>query len=429
MSGVVSIGAAVIATTLAVEAVATVGITVGTAFAIAGAVGAAAAAVGTIAKIPELKMAGMALGAVGGIGSIASAAGVFGSSAAEGMFFGANVAGDAAAGGGWATGGVAGELGSAMGAAGDAVSFMSPVAPWTPETLAAATNGLGEGMTMADAGLAGFGQGVDVTSMVNGMGQVTPPTGVAEVPTGLVEGTTAGETMLPFNNSMVTPPKVLTNAQLPQFDNVVPKFDLPAPGDPPLLGVQQGGGEGGTLGVTNNQYAPADPSQGLLQQSPAQTAAQSMPTSTPAQTTTGNVTIDPGKNPILAAAQNSATPGYHQYGNPANLVGDAPSAFSKILDFAGKNPSLMFGALQAGGSFLSGAFGGGLKPEQAAALEAQAEQNRAAARLYDQQQQMLQQRQANLSRVPVAKRTSLLNQGSGGISPGPLNSPVTGVPA
>lgn len=428
MSGVVSIGAAVIATTLAVEAVATVGITVGTAFAIAGAVGAAAAAVGTIAKIPELKMAGMALGAVGGIGSIASAAGVFGSSAAEGMFFGANVAGDAAAGGGWATGGVAGELGSAMGAAGDAVSFMSPVAPWTPETLAAATNGLGEGMTMADAGLAGFGQGVDVTSMVNGMGQVAPPpTGQVQVPTGVPQP------VEPFADTLMQ-----VDSGLPKFERLISDFDLgvaPA-GGPAIPGtnqsllnqgiprdefgniLSQGGDPVGAQigpGVSN-----PDQVQGVVP-APTQTAAQGTPPPTPtpqAPVTGTNTTI-----PTIGTS-----PGAPQIGSGTMNMAQ-PSTFSKILDFAGKNPSLMFGALQAGGSFLSGAFGGGLKPEQAAALEAQAEQNRAAARLYDQQQQMLQQRQANLSRVPVAKRTSLLNQGSGGISPGPLNSPVTGVPA
>lgn len=408
MSGVVSIGAAVTATAIAGFAVAEVGLTIGTAFAIAGAVGATAAAVGTIAKVPELQYAGAALGIVGAVGGIASAAGVFGA-------------------------GAFGELGgAALGEVATATTAAETMSPFASSTLAATDAGTWAGVaaevgaSYADVGSLMEGQGIvagempgyDVVDMVNS--GVRVPTGQVQTPTGLPEVTPAAAEVPTVTG---TPAQTVPQQQLPDF-KAVPEFDLPMPGETPLLNqtVPQGGD---AFNAPWEATAPGRPGveTPLLDQQPipqgdALPPQGDVPSAAAQQQPAGRITLDAGSNRVIEAAQRIG-PGYHQYGAPPAPA--EPSTFGKIMDYVGKHPVLLMGAIQAGSSFLSGAFGSSITPEQRAALEAQAEQNRAAARLYDQQTATLQWRQQNMSQMPIARR--------GGISPGLLNSPVTGVPA
>ncbi len=74
--------------------------------------------------------------------------------------------------------------------------------------------------------------------------------------------------------------------------------------------------------------------------------------------------------------------------------------FGSILDFAKKNPVVALGALQAGGSLLSGATST-LTPAQVTALNAQAAANDAAAALTKQQTSNLAAPKAVASSAPV----------------------------
>lgn len=136
MSGVVSVGAAVGAAAIAAEGVATVGLTMGTAMSIAGAVGATASAVGYFTKNKALQIGGAALGVVGGIGSMADSAGMFG----------------------------------AAGAAGDVSAVAGPAGGYTASMGA---DGLGEisggGMSGVGSLFTGQGLGGDVISSITGM--------------------------------------------------------------------------------------------------------------------------------------------------------------------------------------------------------------------------------------------------------------------
>lgn len=111
--------------------------------------------------------------------------------------------------------------------------------------------------------------------------------------------------------------------------------------------IAQGGGEGGTLGAVDNPVAPKAPGTGLLDKG---SVAPALP---PPPAATGQV-----------APAAPAAPGQGATPTPDALI-NAPSTggiakaddgiWSKITTFAEKNPSLVFGALAAGGSFLSGA--------------------------------------------------------------------------
>lgn len=114
-------------------------------------------------------------------------------------------------------------------------------------------------------------------------------------------------------------------------------------------------------------------------------------------------------------------------------AGDVPAdkgIFGKIMDFADKHPVAALGALQAGGSLLSGATST-LTPAQVNALNAQAAQNQSAANLLTQQQKNLAMPKAVASLAPVtgAPQPLVPPISSGFINAAPKLAPVTGAVA
>jgi hypothetical protein len=111
--------------------------------------------------------------------------------------------------------------------------------------------------------------------------------------------------------------------------------------------------------------------------------------------------------------------------------------FGSILNFAKANPVVALGALQAGGSLLSGATST-LTPAQVAALTAQANANNAAAALTQQQTANLAAPKSVASSAPVTGAPQTLvpgasssapKTGQGFINQAPKAAAVTGVPA
>jgi hypothetical protein len=103
-------------------------------------------------------------------------------------------------------------------------------------------------------------------------------------------------------------------------------------------------------------------------------------------------------------------------------------SLSGLLTFANKNPVVALGALQAGGSLLTG-LTSTLTPAQVAALNAQAASNDAAAALTKQQTANLAQPKATASSAPVTGTPQTLVPG-GFINQAPPTQPrVTGAPA
>lgn len=118
-------------------------------------------------------------------------------------------------------------------------------------------------------------------------------------------------------------------------------------------------------------------------------------------------------------------------GTPA-IDGDASGAgvFGKILKFAGDNKLLTYGAVQAAGSFLSGATSS-LTPAQVSALNAQAAANQAAANLATQQTANLAMPRAVATTAPVTGTPAPIipPRPAGLINSTPRLAPITGVPA
>lgn len=423
MSGVISVGAALTATAVAASSVASVGLTVGSAFAIIGAVGATVGAVGAITKVKELQYAGAALGAVGLVGGLASAAGLFGEAASifgsmSGSGLGATAAGTTAA-----------ETASPFVSAASGIDA-GTWAGTAAGAVAAPTAGYESvGALMEGQGIvAGEIPGYDAINMANGIPQVN-----------------VGEATTPFAQAPNVTPEAATN--LPQYDNVVPelsldgsRINLPAyenqvPGldlgqapaaptvngnvpDPAkgllelggnqpvpegyglndqgkLVQIPQGSGEGGTLGMQNNPAAP-----------PVANTQPVAPDATPLATT------QPTPTPLAAegtsAAQSAATGGGSQFASNVSGQVDklqAPtSVWSDIGNFIQKNQTLSYGAIQAVGSFISGALKPGTDQSLLDELSYRQQQNLAAANLYNQQAAMLQRRMENMTNLPVASR-------------------------
>lgn len=428
MSGVVSVGAALGATALAASSVASVGITVGSAFAIVGAVGATLGVVGTITKVKELQYAGAALGAVGLVGGLASAAGLFGEA---GALFGA--ASDLA---GVAAGTTAAETASPFVSAASGID----AGTWAG-TVAAPMGGYENvGALMEGQGIvAGEIPGFDAIDMVNGIpqvntGQVTTPTAAAPD----VTPTAAADTMVDGKTAWFDQPKPSLEFESPTkgFDTWANGGDVPAPPQTPTapdisqvngrvpdpakslldMGgnqsvlpqdfgydnagnmIPQGGGEGGTLGIHNNPAAPPTSS------SPKPTG---LVDAQPAATTTSASTQMPLSD--MGGAQSAASGSAPSWttnvtGKPtAGLTADA-SPWQGITDWIQKNQTLSFGAMQAIGSFITGALKPGTDPAVIDELNSRSAQNKAAENLYMQQAAMLQRRMQNMSEVPTAIR-------------------------
>lgn len=439
MSGIVSVGAAVAATAIAADAVATVGLTVGSALAITAAVGATVGAVGAITKVKELQYAGAALGAVGAIGGLAGAAGMFdlGTSlfgAAEGAgSFGASGAGEL------------GLAGSNAGAATDAGSWAGVnVASTSTPTVAGGSAPAVE--TVAQ-------QAPDVIDTINGTYQ-GPNTATANVPAGTPQGVTPAEAsnnlantieqtqtqLPPYESPTPSVDMSGTDVRLPDYEGV-PKFGeaptnapvngdvtqpprsslLNGPADQPavynandqLVGMPQGDSTGGTLGTTNN---PAAPPEGVNTPQPVQVTGSAQQPAPDFQGIGSGSTSPMDMTPtgVPASTQQTAAdfPGIGSGSTGTMNMNPPKSAWTGVMDFITKNPPLMYGAIQTAGSFISGV-ANPLLPAQVEELESRKRSNDAAAALALQQQQLLQRRFNNMSApMPIASRTSLLNGGS-----------------
>jgi hypothetical protein len=131
----------------------------------------------------------------------------------------------------------------------------------------------------------------------------------------------------------------------------------------------------------------------------------------------------------------SGLPGPDGAGAPAAAT-DNTSLVGSLLDFAKKNPVVALGALQAGGSLLSG-LTSTLTPAQVTALNAQGAANNAAAALTQQQTANLNMPKSVASSAPVTGAPQTLVPGASSSAPaagqGLINQAkapaVTGAPA
>jgi hypothetical protein len=120
----------------------------------------------------------------------------------------------------------------------------------------------------------------------------------------------------------------------------------------------------------------------------------------------------PTPSPLAAegtsAAQSAATGGGSQFATNVSGQVDklqAPtSIWSDLFGFVQKNQTLSYGAIQAVGSFISGALKPGTDQSLLDELSSRQQQNLAAANLYNQQAAMLQRRMENMTNLPVASR-------------------------
>lgn len=284
-----------------------------------------------------------------------------------------------------------------------------------------------------------------------------------------------------LSTQVTNPNDLIANANVAPSDPAQAALAGTDPTSPFGQTIAQGGDEGGTLGGFNNPAAPQEG--GLIQQAgesaytnmdmgaasrqggygvtgqnaplpgqditnsyqtaydqtgniipqgdggPSGSPAGSQPaTSTAAAPGTQPASVTPAQQtPVGQAEANLSGFGAGQGPKgPAELAARnadgslTVSPWDKIWDFTKKNDKFLLGALQAGGSFLSGALSP-LNPAQVDALTAQAERNRAAANLESTQNELLQRRLNNMRQgIPQVrwKTDGLINM-----------APVTGRPA
>jgi hypothetical protein len=136
----------------------------------------------------------------------------------------------------------------------------------------------------------------------------------------------------------------------------------------------------------------------------------------PPQPTANLGAADPTTGETITSAVDPTT------GKVVDMPDGAKGIFGNLVAFAGKNPVVALGALQAGGSMLSG-LTNTLTPAQVSALNAQAAANDAAASLTKQQTANLAMPKSVASSAPVTGTPAPL-------VPGMINrAPVTGVAA
>lgn len=304
-------------------------------------VGAVLSVAGMVTKNKTLSMVGAGLGLVGGIGALAS--GALGGSAA---LFGAGEAG----------GGEAASAGSAFGGAASDASN-------------AATYGATAAFDTGNA--AGAGAGTAITTAAGDVAAQTP------------------DIISTLANAPATAEAPVVNAA----------------SSPNIATAEEMGS--GFRTAASTEPLPTDLTTG---------AATSQTTTSAAPTTTGTINNVSGLPPTGAAP----TPGSVTLANgsvvepggilpgdtpipPEPPLGGAPSEpsmLSNILKYAGQHPVVAMGALQAGGSLLSGMFSS-VTPAQAAYYNSEAAKNQAAANLTAMQTANLQAPKAIATSAPV----------------------------
>lgn len=373
---IVAVGVAIGAAVFAGAGVAAAGLTVVTALEVVAAVGATVSAVGAVTGNKALTLVGAGLGAVGGIGAVAAGAGLLGDAAASGAsLFGPSAAASTA------------DTGAAAGAGVDAT--------------AAATGATSSDVIDSFAGNAGL-------ETLSGANPLTGAADLAGAPSATAAASGAA--------SALTPP----------------------PGDGTFVGAS-----------TNSSL---DTPAATSASTDATGAAGAAPTAdaTPTTTPTPNLSMPPTSVTPAAGGVSlngpPVTPG--DIGGTDPLTGETitnavspttgqiigmPDASSgilgNILGVVQKNPLLAFGALQAGGQFLSG-LTSTITPAQVGALNAQASANQAAANFTAQQTQNLAQPKPIATLAPVTGTPgNIITPPSAGLINGAPPVNVTGVPA
>jgi hypothetical protein len=171
-----------------------------------------------------------------------------------------------------------------------------------------------------------------------------------------------------------------------------PMNTLPTMGPTDQFGqvIQQGAGEGGTLGTMNNPAAP--PEGGGIINTPAPPGGASVGTPSPGEPTPGpyQVTVDPK----TGLSSTTLKPGVAQ---PTTPLETAPGSWGNIMAWVEKHPSLALSGVTAASSFLSGAFNP-KTPAEVNALNAQASKSQADIGLIGAQTGLINQRMANSQR-------------------------------
>lgn len=364
---------------------------VGTTMAIVAAVGATIGAVGAVTGVKELTIAGGVIGAVGAIGGLASSAGLFGE---------------------------AGILGSQSGAAlGETAAATTAAETMVPGT-ATVAEGLAPAVAASDAAPALAGM-ADAASAMSPAADTTGD--IINTVTGQVHGLEGVESGL--GTGLINSPDVLPTAAADTVASPVTGIQTPS-ADP--MAIPQGSGiynaPGDAVRYAQQPGNPANPTAAATPTPPPGAAAPAAPQvtgNTASADSLINSSAPTGANGITTARVGSI-PVQSALDPLQNANNSGGSIFGDIWRFVRSNGSLSAGILMAGGSFINGALNG-LTPAQIDLARAQAQQNIAAANLYNQRAAMEQQMLANMNGpMPVASRAA---------RPSPVTGQVTGQPA
>lgn len=355
---------------LAVAVGAAAAISVTTVLESVAVVGAVVGAVGAVTHNKVLSMVGLGLGLVGGVGALATSALGIGSAAITG----GSTAGEAAAGTAAAAGGVSSDI------LGSTLPLSASEAALDPA-----------------AGIAASAASGAAPDIFGGLGGQT----TGDVPWDLSAGQAAAN-----------PASGLINGSLP---------GPAAGGDVNVFGATS---DGTIKGPLNMNSVPGTDVTGTGTGTSTATTTATNPT-TPLPTGPGT-SAGPGITPpSQSLTQNVGDP--NLFGSPDSVASSGGSGmFSNVIGFVEKHPTLAFGALQAGGSLLSG-MTNTLTPAQVQALQAQSAANNAAASLAQQQAANLAAPKAVASSAPVTGTPPLVPGQQGLINA--ASRPVTGVAA
>jgi hypothetical protein len=384
----VAIAADVAATAAVAGAVAASALTVSTALAVTAAVGATLGAVGAVTRDKGLQIAGTVIGAIGAVGSLASAAGVI-------------------------------DGGTSLFGAAPAASTADASAAGAVDTMA------GQGGSISDAAASAAPAPASSGGLINatpgGVGAVDPASGQ------VITGPAAGVSTAP-DVGTTTEASAATNAAPPVVGTELSPQDAAAL-QTNVQAAQAGGTNSADLAIASPTAPAATPpnttlNPGVTSPPPAAGAGTSASPSdlisTPPAPPGGLGATDPATGETITQSVDPVT------GKIVSLPDGSSGVLGSLLSFAGKNPVVALGALQAGGSLLSG-LTSTLTPAQVGALNAQAAANNAAAALQKQQTANLAMPKSVASSSPVTGTPQQLVPGSpspsGLVAP---QQPVTG---
>lgn len=395
MSGVISVGAAVVATAFAVDAVATAAVTavtLTTVLSVVGAAGAILGAVGTLTHDKTLATIGGIVGAVGTIGAIANSAGLFSSAVTESGLAGGGELGLAGAGN---TAGIptTGAVATADTATPLATAGINDV---SSNLQTVTVNQIGEAVGQQGGGdFLDFGSTPtesasppDVAQASPNAAQGAPPIKGAASPevnsattpdVGTAKPATSPDYVQPPGAPPQAPPAPAVPEPAAPQNPDVSQLQLQRLGVPNAFG--EGGGEGASSAATGSAIAYAPDAGGSV-------------------TGAGSAGMSGGGG--LVNSSNLAD--WMAQGANAGMTPASGGLWSTFKDIM-SNP-FASGLISAGGKFFAGAFDpkNALVESQQKAIAAQAQANAAQAQLYQEQAALLRRQNANASApLPVAR--------------------------